>query len=134
MSCNRCYDIHQAQKEGKTQESCKCNCHNITSTGGTTTIPFIWTNSTSATTATVPTSTCTFDTSGNAPHECRKCTYSSVNERCINCNCKSNESCAMCKNKKSEEYHCKTYGCENKTNNQDGICNPCKFKQERGDF
>lgn len=27
MSCNRCTDIHQAQKEGKTQLSCQCGCH-----------------------------------------------------------------------------------------------------------
>ena len=27
MSCKRCEDIHLAQKEGKTQEACKCSCH-----------------------------------------------------------------------------------------------------------
>ncbi len=28
MTCKRCEDIHVAQKEGKTQEACKCSCHN----------------------------------------------------------------------------------------------------------
>lgn len=27
-SCKRCEDIHTAQKEGKTQKECKCDCHN----------------------------------------------------------------------------------------------------------
>lgn len=27
MSCDRCTDIHTAQKEGKCQKSCECNCH-----------------------------------------------------------------------------------------------------------
>jgi len=28
MTCNRCEDIHYAQKEGTQLESCKCECHN----------------------------------------------------------------------------------------------------------
>lgn len=28
MSCQRCLEVHNAQREGKTQESCKCSCHN----------------------------------------------------------------------------------------------------------
>ena len=28
MACKRCEDIHTAQRDGKTQEQCKCNCHN----------------------------------------------------------------------------------------------------------
>jgi hypothetical protein len=27
MTCKRCEDIHTAQKDGKTQEKCKCECH-----------------------------------------------------------------------------------------------------------
>lgn len=53
MSCNRCYDIHEAQKLGKTQESCKCHCHDNNTWS---TIPTItWTNHT---TAGSPTFTC----------------------------------------------------------------------------
>lgn len=38
LTCKRCEDIHLAQKDGKTQESCKCNCHNsFTNTGTLTT-------------------------------------------------------------------------------------------------
>ncbi len=29
MTCEKCDDIHTAQKEGKTQESCKCDCHPV---------------------------------------------------------------------------------------------------------
>ena len=48
MSCDRCVDIHNAQKSGLTQIECKCSCHITT--------PYnhlIWINSTSATTGTV---------------------------------------------------------------------------------
>ena len=27
MTCNRCDDIHKAQREGKTQRPCGCRCH-----------------------------------------------------------------------------------------------------------
>ena len=27
LTCDKCTDIHKAQKEGKTQEECKCKCH-----------------------------------------------------------------------------------------------------------
>lgn len=27
MTCDKCTDIHEAQKSGKTQDACKCNCH-----------------------------------------------------------------------------------------------------------
>lgn len=27
MSCDKCTDIHYAQREGKTCEECKCGCH-----------------------------------------------------------------------------------------------------------
>ena len=32
MNCDRCEDIHQAQKSGKNKNVCSCNCHggNIT--------------------------------------------------------------------------------------------------------
>jgi len=47
MTCTRCEDVHTAQKAGKTQNECKCSCHDInttwTSTGGN-----ILTNSTDA--------------------------------------------------------------------------------------
>jgi len=39
MTCDRCIDIHKAQKEGKTQRECGCSCHDSigwTSTGTTT--------------------------------------------------------------------------------------------------
>ena len=28
MSCNRCDDIHEAQRTGRCYHSCECNCHN----------------------------------------------------------------------------------------------------------
>lgn len=43
MTCNRCYDIHEAQKNGKTNNECKCCCHNNTVS------PTIWYNTTSTT-------------------------------------------------------------------------------------
>ena len=38
MTCNRCSDIHEAQKLGKTQNACCCGCHDTytVSTTGTT--------------------------------------------------------------------------------------------------
>lgn len=27
MSCDRCYDIHKAQKAGLNDNECKCSCH-----------------------------------------------------------------------------------------------------------
>ena len=27
MACDRCSDIHQAQREGKTAKKCECDCH-----------------------------------------------------------------------------------------------------------
>ncbi len=54
MTCKRCEDIHSAQKDGKTQNECKCDCHNDNSTlwfndqSGTLTVPC-----TTATTATL---------------------------------------------------------------------------------
>ena len=30
MTCKRCEDIHTAQRDGKTQDECKCTCHNTT--------------------------------------------------------------------------------------------------------
>ncbi len=29
MTCDKCTDIHTAQREGKTQEECSCGCHVI---------------------------------------------------------------------------------------------------------
>ena len=34
MTCNRCNDVHEAQKKGITQKRCECNCH-CTNIGGT---------------------------------------------------------------------------------------------------
>jgi len=34
MTCDRCEDIHKAQKEGKTNQKCECDCH-ITYSSGT---------------------------------------------------------------------------------------------------
>lgn len=62
MSCDKCTDIHKAQKEGKTQNGCKCNCHDS------------WTGTnyfdTTSTTGTITFTDCgssatTFDVSGN---------------------------------------------------------------------
>ena len=30
MTCDKCTDIHTAQREGKTTKECECNCHNET--------------------------------------------------------------------------------------------------------
>ena len=27
MTCDRCVDIHRAQREGKSNQSCHCDCH-----------------------------------------------------------------------------------------------------------
>lgn len=35
MSCDRCIDIHTAQREGKTSKQCECDCH-YSSGAGTT--------------------------------------------------------------------------------------------------
>lgn len=36
LSCDRCKDIHKAQKEGRQSDECKCSCHN------TLTQPWHW--------------------------------------------------------------------------------------------
>jgi len=33
MACNRCEDIHKAQRDGKTNQKCECDCHISYSTG-----------------------------------------------------------------------------------------------------
>jgi len=33
MSCNRCEHIHEAQKSGRTDKACKCDCHIGTESG-----------------------------------------------------------------------------------------------------
>lgn len=33
MTCDRCEDIHTAQKNGKTNQKCECDCHITYSTG-----------------------------------------------------------------------------------------------------
>lgn len=38
MTCDRCTDIHTAQREGKTQQECGCSCHYNYTTGGTFTL------------------------------------------------------------------------------------------------
>ena len=40
MTCDRCQDIHQAQREGKTNQSCHCDCHYCS---GTNTQPLMCT-------------------------------------------------------------------------------------------
>lgn len=42
MNCERCINIHDAQKSGSTNEPCKCSCHTPKPLG-TTNIPFTWT-------------------------------------------------------------------------------------------
>lgn len=39
MTCDKCEDIHEAQRCGKTQEECKCTCH-----GTILPNPYPWTN------------------------------------------------------------------------------------------
>ena len=48
MTCERCTDIHKAQKDGKTQRECGCSCHNkgFATTTGTGTIGFQYTTDT----------------------------------------------------------------------------------------
>jgi len=33
MACDRCEDIHKAQRNGKTNQKCECDCHIIYNTG-----------------------------------------------------------------------------------------------------
>lgn len=33
MTCDRCQDIHQARREGKSNHSCDCDCHYCSSGG-----------------------------------------------------------------------------------------------------
>lgn len=55
MTCKRCEDIHEAQKNGKTQNKCECDCHNNTGSftfndyNGTLTIPCTTVDSTGVT-------------------------------------------------------------------------------------
>jgi hypothetical protein len=65
MTCKRCDDIHQSQKEGKTQNACKCDCHDCY--GATLTNPF-WINAT-GTSATTD-GTLTFNTDFNSTTDC----------------------------------------------------------------
>jgi hypothetical protein len=92
MTCKRCEDIHTAQKDGKTQESCKCNCHNnytTSTTGGT------WlTNNTASTsdninftntTGTITFSDDDFNLSTNchcmtSSHQCDECKFEQERE------------------------------------------------------
>ena len=63
MTCERCTDIHKAQKEGKTQRECGCNCHyNSTFTTGTT---FTLTGNTCDTGETSSIGLISTDTTGN---------------------------------------------------------------------
>ncbi len=39
MTCDRCEDIHKAQRDGKTSNECKCSCHTLTTI---TTQPWHW--------------------------------------------------------------------------------------------
>lgn len=86
MSCSRCSDIHQAQKEGKTQNKCLCDCHNINSWTSTTSTPFItWTNHSGTNVCTCFSSTtaqCQVHplTSGNTI-----CSCMTSSEQCDNC-------------------------------------------------
>lgn len=42
MACDKCSDIHEAQKNGKTQESCRCDCHkNINPLTNPITTPYV---------------------------------------------------------------------------------------------
>ncbi len=33
MTCDRCINIHEEQKSGRTLKACECECHNCTSGG-----------------------------------------------------------------------------------------------------
>ena len=66
MTCDRCNDIHKAQRDGRTQRECGCSCHRTFYTGtntfttstGTNNINF-WTDTASASTGSA------LDLSGN---------------------------------------------------------------------
>ena len=66
MTCDRCIDIHKAQREGKTQRECGCSCHHYTFYTGTGTNTFTLTGATTGNTAiTGGTPLFTTDSTGN---------------------------------------------------------------------
>lgn len=105
MSCNKCYDIHEAQKNGLTQKECLCSCHEQSGFPNTTTtsIPNILWNNNDTTNGTLDFTPsfnlCTCSTTGS-------CGCTATNIQC----------CPDCGNSK---YYCKCqkYKLENLPNN-----------------
>jgi len=55
MSCDRCENIHEAQRTGRTNRACECECHFCSSGGADVIIPTGWTNDAGATLTLNPT-------------------------------------------------------------------------------
>ena len=111
MTCKRCEDIHLAQKNGTTQEGCKCSCHNETTntlwyndSNGTMTVPC-----TTATTSTFDlTNDGAFTFNGGAENFSLVGNYGDgVETHNGNCSCiTSSEQCDDCKNAVTPAYPC----------------------------
>ncbi len=65
MTCNRCENIHEAQKAGKCFDSCRCDCHTCSGSG---TQPFLinFVNDITSGAATATTLTTSFDNTSGA--------------------------------------------------------------------
>ena len=51
MSCDRCSDVHEAQKAGLTNKKCECNCHSKVDWSAATSLTWdVGTNVTACTT------------------------------------------------------------------------------------
>ncbi len=86
MTCDRCKDIHEAQREGKTQNKCWCDCHGCTCTW---ICPWTYTYTYPSTTTTG-----TFTLNGNTA-ACNSSTW-------VPCNCiTSSHQCDKCSGKSS---------------------------------
>lgn len=116
MTCNRCYDIHEAQKLGNTQQPCKCTCHKYSySTGGNIT----WTDLTStSSTIDCNSSSCVQQSDSSIPK-----VFTGIE----NCSCiTSSRQCDDCK-----ETQCLTFGCKNTCNEINTFCTPCNIERSR---
>jgi len=64
FSCNRCQDIHNAQRNGCSGKPCECDCHTFNTTGTAPSFTQTWTDFSSAGAADVTCNT-TVCTDGN---------------------------------------------------------------------
>lgn len=97
MTCNRCTDIHEAQKNGNTQQPCKCSCHVNYSTGGNTT----WTDITNTSTNGTPSNVTYHTQSKTWEHQCPSSGYPTYVlpikiKTCPVCNIEANDSTKGC--------------------------------------